>query len=216
VYRRHDLLWLTEAGWQAALDSHPEQQPVLAYWRSEAWPLVVRRHDAATDPAREICAGLTLPPDAQGRQRRIGWRIPLPHVLRGSAPLTLKAARPALPAHWRSGYTVLQELAVGLDLRVYGSLAWQALTSLPCVTPGSDIDILFRPVSRHQLQAGLALLSGPEHGLPLDGEIMFPNGDAVPWKEWQGAAAANAGVLVKSIADVHMADPADLLATLKP
>lgn len=216
MHRRHDLLWLTGAGWQAALDCHPEHQPVLAYWRSEAWPLVVRRQDADTDPAREICAGLSLPPDAQGRKRRIGWRVPLSHVQRSCAPLTLKAARAALPAHWRPGYTVLQDLAVGLDLRVYGSLAWQALTSLPCVTPASDIDILFRPVSRHQLQAGLALLSGPEHGLPLDGEIMFPNGDAVPWKEWQGAAAANAGVLVKSIVEVRMADPADLLATLKP
>lgn len=216
MYKRHDLLWLTRAGWQAALDQHPEHQPVFEYWRSEEWPVVVRRHDAAADPAREACIGLSLPPDANGRKQRIGWRVALDHVERNSAPLTLKAARPGLAPQWRAGYTRLQELAVGLDLRVYGSLAWQALTSLPSLTPTSDIDILFRPVSRNQLQAGLALLSGAEHGLPLDGEIMFPNGDAVSWKEWLSAESARARVLVKTIGHVRMADPADLLAALKP
>jgi len=214
--RRHDLLWLTPAGWQATLDGHPEHQPVFDYWRREEWPVVVRRHEAGADTTREVCIGLSLPPDANGRKQRIGWRVAHAHVERGSAPLSLKAARPGLPAPWRPGYSTLQELGVGLDLRVYGSLAWQALTSLPSVTPGSDIDILFRPVSRNQLQAGLALLSGLDHGLPLDGEIMFPNGDAVSWKEWLGAGASQARVLVKTIAEVRLADPADLLAMLKP
>lgn len=215
-FKRHDLLWLSPAGWQAALDGHPEHQPVFDYWRREEWPVVVRRHDAGADASREVCIGLSLPPDAQGRKQRIGWRVALPHVERRGAPLTLKAARSGLPPPWRTGYARLQELAVGLDLRVYGSLAWQALTLLPSVTPASDIDILFRPVSRNQLQAGLALLSGLDHGLPLDGEIMFPNGDAVSWKEWLGATPAQARVLVKTIAEVRLADPAHLLAMLKP
>lgn len=215
-FKRHDLLWLTGAGWLAALDSHPEHQPVFDYWRREEWPVVVRRQDPGADAGREACVGLSLPPDAHGRKQRIGWRVALSHVARGSAPPSLKAVRPALPPPWRPGFATLEELAVGLDLRVYGSLAWQALTLLPSVMPASDIDILFRPVSRNQLHAGLALLSGPEHGLPLDGEVMFPSGDAVAWKEWQNAATANARVLVKSIAEVRMADPADLLALLKP
>lgn len=216
MYRRHDLLWLTRAGWQAALDRHPEHRAVFEYWRNEEWPVVVRRHDAGIDPALEACIGLSLPPGADGRKQRIGWRVALDLVERSSAPLTLKAARPALAPRWRGGFTTLQELGVGLDLRIYGSLAWQALTSLQSVTPTSDIDVLFRPVSRNQLQAGLALLSGTQHGLPLDGEIMFPNGDAVSWKEWQSAGPAKARVLVKTIGNVRMADPADLLATLKP
>jgi phosphoribosyl-dephospho-CoA transferase len=215
MYKRHDLLWLTRAGWQAALDGHPEHQAVFTYWRDEEWPVAVRRHDAGIDPDQEVCVGLSLPSDAEGRQQRIGWRVAASCVERSGPPLTLKAARPALPAHWRPGYTRLQELAVGLDMRVYGALAWQALTSLPIITPASSIDILLRPVSRHQLQAGLALLSGPEHGLPLDGEIMFPNGDAVPWKAWPGADATRTQVLVKTLTQVRMADPADLLATLK-
>lgn len=105
------------------------------------------------------------------------------------------------------GYTELQRLSAGLDLRVFGSLAWQALTGLRCLGPGSDIDILLRPISRQQLQAGVALLSGPAHGLPLDGEIMFPTGDAVSWKEWATAGAARARVLVKGPDAVRLADP---------
>ena len=216
MYKRHDLLWLTPAGWQAALASHPVHEAVFSYWRDEAWPVVVRRLDAGADAEHDVCVGLSLPPDANGRKHRIGWRITADAVERGSPPLALKAAADALPAHWRSGYALLQQLAVGLDLRVYGSLAWQALTSLQSLTDHSDIDILFRPVSRHQLHAGLALLSGPEHGLPLDGEIMFPHGDAVSWKEWRSAGAAGARVLVKTMTSVRLADPADLLATLKP
>lgn len=215
MYRRHDLVWLTDAGWQAALEALPAQHAVFAYWRTEAWPVAVRRHDPATVSAGGLCVGLSLPPDSAGNRQRASWRVALEHIERSSAPLALKAARAALPAHWRHGFSQLQELSVGLDLRVYGSLAWQALTSLPCLTADSSIDLLLRPVSRHQLQAGLALLSGPEHGLPLSGEIMFPDGDAVAWQEWLAAGPAHARVLVKRIDGVRMADPADLVAALK-
>ncbi|MYN06292.1 malonate decarboxylase holo-[acyl-carrier-protein] synthase [Pseudoduganella aquatica] len=235
MYKRHDLIWLTRAGWQAALAAQPAQEAVLRHWRDEDWPVVVRRREpgigsaaasaakAATDVAepeseagQDVFAGIALPPDSTGAKPRIALRVAAAHIERSTAPLTLKAARPALPAHWRPGYTELQRLSAGLDLRVYGSLAWQALTSLRCLTDSSDIDILFRPLTRQQLQAGLALLSGAAHGLPLDGEIMFPSGQAVSWKEWLSASAAQARVLVKTTDSVHLAAPDELLATLRP
>lgn len=222
MVKRHDLLWLTADGWQAAFDAHPGHAPVFQFWRREAWPVAARRHDsganagAEADAGGSLCVGLTLPPDSGGKRLRIGWRVTPQQIARSSAPLTLKEARPALPPHWRAGYTTLQRLAVGLDIRVFGALAWQALTSLREVTDDSCIDILLRPVNRHQLQAGLALLSGPEHGLPLDGEIMFPNGDAVSWRAWLASAGARERVLVKNIGGSALADPDALLATLKP
>lgn len=215
MYKRHDLVWLTRDGWRAALAAYPEHDSVLKFWHSEEWPTVVRRGDTDSDPAREVCVGIALPPDAAGVKRRIPLRVPLEHIERSSAPLTLKAARPALPERWRPGYALLQELSTGLDLRVYGSLAWQAITSLPAITPTSDIDILFRPVSRQQLRAGLALLNGPEHGLPLDGEVMFPSGEAVSWKEWTSAGMSDARVLVKDLEGVRLDDTDRLLATLR-
>ncbi|KQV87237.1 hypothetical protein ASD15_28795 [Massilia sp. Root351] len=236
MFKRHDLVWLTRAGWQAALAADPAREAVFSYWQREEWPAVVRRCEPDAGPGmnagsagnvasggptmapvqQEVCLGIALPPDADGLKQRIGLRAVLAHVERTSSPLTLKAARPALPAHWRPGYTELQRLSTGLDLRVFGSLAWQALTGLPCLGAGSDIDILFRPVSQQQLRAGLALLAGAGHGLPLDGEIMFPSGQAVSWKEWNAAGAAKARVLVKEIGGVQLADPEALLATLRP
>lgn len=217
--QRHDLLWLTQPGWRAMLAAMPEREAVLEYWRQEEWPVTVRRRhpdlDRDLDPAREICAAITLPPDADGTRQTLALRVPLEHVERSAPPLTLKAARPALPPAWRDGYTELQRLAVGMDVRVAGPLAWQALTRLPCVTPSSTLDVLLRPVSQHQLQAGLALLSGPAHGLPLAGEIVFPSGDAVPWRDWISSREQRARVLVKSLAGVRMAEPDELLASLR-
>jgi phosphoribosyl-dephospho-CoA transferase len=51
--------------------------------------------------------------------------------------------------------------------------------------------------------------------LPLDGEIVFPTGAAVSWKEWLGAGPARARVLVKDAGAVRLAHMADLLATLE-
>lgn len=216
MYKRHDLVWLTPEGWQAALAADPARDAVFTYWQREEWPVVVRRCDPDSDPAHEVCLGIALPPDAGGGKQRIALRAALQHIERATSPLSLKAARPAVPAEWRPGYTELQRLSAGLDLRVFGSLAWQALTGLRCLSPSSDIDILLRPLSQQQLQAGVALLSGPAHGLPLDGEIMFPTGDAVSWKEWATAGAARARVLVKGPDAVRLADPESLLATLRP
>ncbi|KQW93367.1 hypothetical protein ASC94_12040 [Massilia sp. Root418] len=259
-YQRHDLVWLTPAGWQAALAADPAREAVFSYWQREQWPAVVRRPEPGSAPASasasspasapgrapdggpgtasgggrasgpgnapgnsapggsvagEVFLGIALPPDAQGVKQRVGLRAALEHVERSAAPLTLKAARDAVPDGWRPGYAELERLSAGLDMRVFGSLAWQALTSLPCLSGTSDIDILFRPLSQQQLHAGLALLSSDGHGLPLDGEIMFPSGQAVSWKEWHAASAAKARVLVKDLAGVHLADREALLATLR-
>jgi phosphoribosyl-dephospho-CoA transferase len=216
MYKRHDLVWLKPEGWQAALAARPEHAPVFEHWQRENWPAVVRRRDPGSDGEREVSLGIALPPDADGGKPRVAFSAPLEHVERSTPPLTLKAARGALRPQWRAGYAELERLAAGLDLHVYGSLAWEALTSLPCMTDSSDIDLLLRPVSEQQLHAGLALLGSPAHGLPLDGEIMFPSGQAVSWKEWGNASMASARVLVKDADTVRLVVPNELLATLRP
>jgi phosphoribosyl-dephospho-CoA transferase len=76
--------------------------------------------------------------------------------------------------------------------------------------PDSDIDLLFFPANRNALDAGLALLERYSAVLPLDGEIVFPSGDAVAWKEWLNADR----VMVKDAVTVRLAPTAALLATL--
>jgi len=209
---RHALVWLTDAGWSAAMAAaRPEHQAALTQWRRQDWPAVACRLDADA-AGDEVCLGLPLPPDAAGVKVRIALRARGTHVARTSDAIELTSALPAAGA-WRERVTALCDAAPGL--RVFGSLAMQALTGLQYVSPTSDIDVLFRPVSRRQLDDGMARLVHHAAHLPLDGEIVFPGGSAVSWKEWQMAMKHPAKVMVKELRAVRLADTASLLATLE-
>ena len=213
---RHDLVWLSGAGWDATQRSDtPAQRPVLARRRQAGWPATVRRRDADAAPD-QVCLGLTLPIDDTGAARmRLGLRCVQSELARQRRPLSLQEAAPALPPAWRAAHAGLerQAAAQGMDLRVYGSLALQALTGAPYLTARSDIDLAFFPRDAAQLDDGLALLDHYSRQLPLDGEIIFPSGQAVAWKEWRNAVSApdRTRVLVKRIDCVLLAEPAGLL-----
>jgi phosphoribosyl-dephospho-CoA transferase len=211
--QRHMLVWLHDEGWRAAIaGANAEHRDHLARWHHEGWPVVVRRPDPEAAPD-EICLGLPLPPQGgTGKKIRIALRARDRHVRRIAPALELTGALHAA-GPWRDRLDALCEER--LPLRVYGSLAMQSLTGLPYLTPASDIDILFHPCSRQQLDDGVALLAHHGVDLPLDGEIVFPLGQAVAWKEWLMAQAHPARVLVKDFNPVRLADPASLLATLE-
>src|SRR5471032_1914386 len=212
---RHNLVWLSSQGWRDAIAAAaPEHRAALERWRDNDWPAIVRRRDADAH-ANEVCLGVALPPDAQGRKARIALRVQALEVTRSIPPLPLKGVLPTLASPWREELTALDNRAVGLVLRVYGSLALQMLTGQSYVTPRSDVDLLFYPATPQQLNAGLALLAFHATHLPLDGEIVFPSGQAVAWKEWLQAQAAGAHVLVKERDGVHLSSPNALLATLR-
>jgi phosphoribosyl-dephospho-CoA transferase len=209
MHWRHDLVWLTADGWNAALLPEEARQ-----WPAKGWPAVARRQDADAD-ADTVCLGIALPPSPpDGAKRRVGLRVPLSAVLCTERPLLLCDAVAAAPPAWADGLVALLSDAAGLTLRVYGSLAQQAITGACCVSARSDIDLLFYPTTQWQLDAGLALLQKHGAHLPLDGEIMFPNGTAVAWREWLLAVANDAHVLVKEMSGVRLAPPNSLLASL--
>lgn len=211
---RHSLVWLTAAGWQAAIAAaRPEHAAALAQWQSNDWPAIVRRFDAAADAAAsDICLGVPLPPDAAGVKVRIALRVPSSHIARTSAALELRSALMAA-GPWRDELAALS--AAVPTLRVFGSLAMQTLTGLQYLSPSSDVDLLFHPASCRQLETVIALLARHSEHLPLDGEVVFPGGAAVSWKEWQAAITHPAKVLVKELRAVRLADTASLLATLE-
>lgn len=207
MYSRHDLVWLTPLGWDAALArALPDQREAIGRWREQGWPLVVRRDEAGAAPGT-VALGLAMPPDAAGIKRRIALHALGSDIAKSAPALALCDAADEAPLHWRPALDTL--MRSGLPLRAFGSLALQALTRQPYLTAKSDIDLLFQPTSRSMLDSGLALMSGCT--LPLDGEIVFPSGDAVAWKEWLGAER----VLVKRIASLRLAPVAELLATLE-
>jgi phosphoribosyl-dephospho-CoA transferase len=215
-FERHTLVWLATQGWDAArAAAPPAHHAALALWQQHEWPVVVRRTDVDTAP-HQLDLGLPLPPDAvTGNKLRIALRVLRDHVDRSAPPLALAAASHAADP-WRRQLDQLRHDAGECELRVFGSLAMQAMTGLPYVRPTSDIDLLLHPASQRQLDTMLALLARHADTLPLDGEIVFPGGRAVAWKEWLHARANGAKVLVKQLDRVSLQHTALLWEALAP
>ena len=212
MFSRHDLVWLTGDGWDAARESAlPGHHAAIEQWRREDWPAIVRRADAGLAEG-QVSLGIALPPGPDGAKGRIALNIDKSDIARTSPALALAVAAEAAPESWRPA---LEALSAGMSLRAYGSLAMQAITGQSYLTAASDIDLLFFPSDAAELRDGLALLARFAEVLPLDGEIVFPSGDAVAWKEWINAGAASARVLVKDACAVRLAQPAGLLMTLE-
>lgn len=211
MFSRHDLVWLTPAGWDAAIARAPH--PALTLWRARDWPAVVRRHEDGV-PAGAVCLGIPLPLSFGARQR-LALVADSGHVARRQAPLPLADSLSSAPPEWLAGLVALQRAAV-VDLRVFGSLAMQSLTGQPYVRAQSDIDLLLTPATHAELDAGLSMLTEASTVLPLDGEIVFADGAAVAWKEWLAARRDGARVLVKSLNSVRLLDPAALALARAP
>jgi phosphoribosyl-dephospho-CoA transferase len=187
MYRRHDLVWLTPQGWDMASRGLEGARLGLAEdWRTRGLPAVVRRFEPGTAPGM-LCLGIPAPPDPHSGQKvRLGFAAERGHVATVRPALALDDAD--APAAWQPGLASLRIglRAAGVDCRVFGSLAMQTLTGDQYLSAGSDVDLLLRPANAAQLDAGLALVARHAQSLPLDGEIEFPSGHAVSWKEWLG------------------------------
>ena len=215
MFSRHELAWLSGPGWDAArARALPGQHAAIEQWRREDWPAIVRRTDAGLDPD-QVSLGIALAPARDGAKGRIALNVRASEIARRSPALLLAEAAQSAPVHWRAPLDALVLQADGMVLRAYGSLAMQSITGQPYLTPTSDIDLLFFPTDVPTLRAGLALLEQVAAVLPLDGEIVFPSGDAVAWKEWINAEAIAARVLVKHASAVRLVPTAHLLATLE-
>lgn len=218
MFARHDRVWLNKAGWEAACAQLPAHAGVFAQWERNDWPVIVRRNEGRQQ-ADALCLGLPLPPDEAGSKLRIGFVVDVADVARHAPPLAIDEAVPTLPSQWQKPLADFSEAAARAQLafHVYGSAAMQSLTTLPYLAASSDIDLLFYPRARGQLHDGLQLLRIHAQQLPLDGEIVFPSGRAVAWKEWADASAKpeTMRILAKSMQAVNLTACAALLAELE-
>ena len=220
MFARHDLVWLTSRGWQRVRSGAPQAAlSALDRWRDGGWPAVVRRTEAGMLPG-EVAIGFPLPPRPEdGGKLKCGCAVEMSDIGRRTRALPLVGALDAVPAQWREGLEALERQAAdaGVSLSVYGSVALAALTGQYYLTPLSDIDVLLQPQTRRQLMIGLDLLSWHAGILPLDGEVVFPDGRAVAWKELRAAFAGAPGtrVLTKGLDRIALVLPEALMATLE-
>ena len=214
---RHTLVWPTPAGWTHIVREDPDDEAAGAFeqWFTRDWPLVVRRPEMEEYDDAEIALGLPLPP-SHGK-RRLKTRLPLSEIARHASPLALDQVARALPGEWQRAALALANDAIALRMRLqaFGSAAWQAITGLPYLHEGSDLDLLFHPRDADEIATMLGLLGHWErtHGRRADGEIVFPDGAAVSWREWRNAAGATF-LLVKHLDYATLVRRGDLFARL--
>ncbi|EIG58721.1 malonate decarboxylase holo-[acyl-carrier-protein] synthase [Bradyrhizobium sp. WSM1253] len=198
---RHDLVFISPEGWRAMLDARDDlaADSLLARWPKMRWPTIRRR--ALPCEATGLALGLPLPPSAG--KKRVSLVVDIDHVASVARPPSLRQARAYAPRNWWPTLDRLDGLALrhAVEVRVFGSLAWQALTGLDYVTDRSDLDVLFEFHRETDIDRFVADVAAIETDAPmrLDGELMGADGAAVNWREFHSGTSE---LLVKSLARV--------------
>jgi phosphoribosyl-dephospho-CoA transferase len=217
MLRRHDLLRVQPAAWDAMLQCHRglADLPLVADWARLDRPVIVRRRISG-DFADGVPAALPLPP-SHGKQR-LAFSFPSGACVVALPPVLLRDAVRAAPAEWQPVVAALLDLgeAVGITPRVFGALLWEHVTGLPYLTAQSDLDLLWSISDERTaslLVEGLLRLDG---GGPvrLDGELELPDGAGLNWREL-AQSVANLGdeVLVKTMDGIEVRTKADVFRT---
>jgi phosphoribosyl-dephospho-CoA transferase len=177
--------------------------PVVARWSDRAWPTIRRR--AMPGEASGVALGLPLPPSAG--KKRLCFLVQSDDIISVARPPLLNDARASAPRAWWPALDRLDELASchSVEARVFGSLAWRALTGLDYVTDRSDLDLLLavgRDTDLDRLVTNVAAIE-TDAPMRLDGELMREDGAAVNWREFHSGAGE---VLVKDIEGIRLLD----------
>lgn len=218
--RRHQLAFLSTAGWQAvfARDWPADVKDCLANWQVHDLPLVVTRQAAARSTADDpVVLGLAVPP-RWGRHllriemapRGIRWFSEFPPLSQAVGCLPRRARKKLLRLDAALG-------RIGAPARVYGSVGWQCLTALTYVHGQSDLDLWMPVEDAPHADRVARLLAECASPLRVDGELTFPDGSAVAWREWQSARRCDRKqVLVKRLCGVALERTADLVGLSCP
>lgn len=207
---RQQLIRLSDDGWTRVLDAPWDDgaRACLALWAARGLPLVVTRQPPSLADA--VAAGLPAP--ARFQRRRLALAVAARDLMFldefPPAAAVTRLLPWALAAPWRA--LVASLASAGCRARVYGGFGWQVLTRLSYVHAESDLDLLL-PVSAptHADEVARLLAELAWHGPRLDGELLFPDGAAIAWREWRDHRQGRASrVLVKRLRGVALESPA--------
>jgi len=205
--RRHALVRLS----QAPETGNDTDRALGERWQAAGRPFIVSRRRAEPDAvALGFCVADHRYPEL--RPRRVAARTDARHVVDVARPPRLDeiARCPAALAHAAS-FSRLASAAerAGLDIRVYGSWMWQALTGERHVRETSDLDVLVDVADTGEAERVAAFLEQEEAGLAfkLDGELSFGGFGGVNWGEYRQGKAE---VLLKSVDALRLMPRAEL------
>lgn len=181
--RRHTLVWLS----QVPETETPDDRARAMTWHQAGRPFVVtRRRNDGEAVGLGFCTTEAAHPEL--RPRRVAAWTHADRIVRQARPPALaEVARcPAAQAR-RAAFDRLGAAATsaGLDIRVYGSWMWQALTGERHVHEASDLDVVIDVPGLDVANRAAVFLAQeePDLGLRIDGELSFPGLGEVQWRE---------------------------------
>ena len=203
---RQQLVRLSGPGWTHVLGApwDADARACLTLWAARGLPLVVTRQP----PSHDDTLATGLPAPSRFRRRRLAVAVAPRDVLFldefPNADAVTRLLPRGLATAWRSLAAALAASDCGV--RVYGGYGWQALTRLAYVHAASDIDLLLPVSSSAQAdEVAHTLAALAWDGPRLDGELLFPDGAAVAWREWRDHREGRvAQVLVKRLRGVAL------------
>lgn len=207
MLRRHQLARLNAAGWASikARSWDAEARACIDCWAEQQLPLVITRQPESLG-ADHLALGLPAP--QCWSRRRLALQIPATGLMFLDEFPTPAAISTLLPGLQREGWRLLAERLAdaGAEPRVYGSYGWQRLTGLRYLRTRSDLDLRLQVSDAETADQVTALLNHAMPGGPrLDGELMFADGSAVAWREWQAWREGRVDrILVKRLHGVTM------------
>lgn len=179
---RNQLRCVDSAGW-ALIEAHEwdaQAHTIFSHWRTHQLPLVVCRQSAETLPDH-VCMGLPSP--QQWSRRRVALTVCLDHLTAHADFPTL--AQVVQANHWGSAVIELSDAItqLGAKAHVYGSHGWQWLTELTYLHETSDLDLSMTVNSWEMASQLVQRLANTSIHCRVDGEIVFPQGKAIAWRE---------------------------------
>jgi phosphoribosyl-dephospho-CoA transferase len=207
--RRHALVRLS----QAPETGNDTDRALADRWQAAGRPFVVSRRRSEEDAvALGFCVADDRYPEV--RPRRVAARTDPRHVVDVARPPRLdEIARCAAALAHAASFSRLASAAerAGLDIRVYGSWMWQALTGERHVRAESDLDVLIDVADADEAERVAAFLEREEASLAfkLDGELSFAGLGEVHWREYRQGKAE---VLLKSVDALRLMPRGELRA----
>jgi malonate decarboxylase holo-[acyl-carrier-protein] synthase len=139
---------------------------------------------------------------------------------RPTLPPLLRAVAKVAQSGWQSTIASLlaQGERTGAEPSAFGSLLWEHLTGLVYLSPKSDLDVLWPVPAVSDVLSLVFGIAQIQRDVPfrIDGEVIFPDGSAVNWRElWNAHRTAHsaaqwvedrATVLAKTTEGVRLLD----------
>ncbi|RTL11644.1 MAG: malonate decarboxylase holo-[acyl-carrier-protein] synthase [Neisseriaceae bacterium] len=172
-FKRHDLVWL---------DLEFEYSSELRDWVMQKLPCVVTRQTNLTNSYLNVawCDGVNK------QLSRHSELVPIEKIILHSAPLSLVKTVSLFAESVVFGKQIRKLELLNFKPCVYGSFSWQILTKKSYIHPDSDLDILLHITTHYQLEQIVSLLDDLAVACRrhIDGELIFPDGSAIAWREW--------------------------------